>query len=215
MKSKPNIVSAQVAPFVSSDAVRINAGSVIYGDRWLNFGATVYLVKDYIASVVVKPRLKFFTNRDWALMLMVGIDQNGAITAVEGPQVKYTTNDAVPFPGVGNLLPLVGIILVQDGSTDLVNGLKPLTDASLKFLSGSGNVLPPDLVGETGMNSDVVGHTGPEGITGFIGSTGVRGYTGMAGSEGPTELGQAGATGQQGMTGISWDINLPFEEFLA
>lgn len=215
MKTKPNIVSAQVAPFVSPDAVRINAGSVVYGDRWLNFGATVYKVKDYVASVVVKPRLKFFMNRDWALMLMVGIDQNGAITAVEGPQVKYTTNDSVPPPYVGDLLPLVGIILVQDGSLDLVNGLKPLTDASLRFMSGSGNVLPPDLVGETGLNSDVVGHTGPVGITGFIGQTGVFGHTGMAGAEGPTEIGQAGSTGQQGMTGISWDVNLPFEEFVA
>lgn len=147
-------------------------------------------------------------------MLMVGIDQNGAITAVEGPQVKYTTNEAVPYPNVERLLPLVGIILVQDGSTDLVYGLKPLTDASLRFLSGSGNVLPPDLQGDTGLDCDVPGYTGPEGSTGSIGEQGTQGPTGVAGAEGPSEPGQAGATGLQGMTGISWDINIPFEEFL-
>lgn len=206
-------VRVSLAPAISSDAVSVNAGSLVYDNTWISYNPFLFKVNDYIKSIVRAPRSRFFFDRNHAVFLIVGVDINTGVRVIEGKHVRYTALGAVPPPTSYDLIPLFGLVLVQDGSIDLVYGYNPLESSNIVLFSGYGNILNKDLVGLSGANSAVYGETGLRGFSGVVGTTGFQGTTGLRGYTGPISIGPQGYTGIQGITGISWEIHIPFESF--
>lgn len=213
LKSKNDQISAKTTPNFSDDSVRIDSGSVVFDNKWINFDGIVFKLRDYIRSVVVSPRTRFFKDRGYAVYLLVGLDINAGFKTIEGEHVKFSTIQSVPPPSTFNIIPLVGIVVIQDGSSDLNYGYKPLKQENIIFYSGSGNVIDKDQKGEQGIECDVFGVTGVFGLTGLFGLTGIQGVTGITGLVGPTPAALRGVTGLPGATGINWEIHVPFQEF--
>lgn len=211
LKSKSEKISAGSIPILSDDAIRINAGSFIINNAWISFSGTVIKVRDYIASVVVGNRTRFFKDRNYAVYLLVCLDPNNGVTVIEGNHVLFTTLSAVPPPISYSALPLVGLILIQDGTLDIIYGYKPVKDENIIHFSGTGNIIDRDLKGIPGDDSIIAGETGITGETGFRGISGDTGYSGVTGHQGPAVVPKRGAMGLMGMTGINWDIYIPFE----
>jgi hypothetical protein len=213
LKSKEDKIGAGVIPHFSDDSVRIQAGSFVFDNKWINFNGAIFKVTDYITSVLVGNRTRFFKDRNYAVFILVGLDPQVGLVAAEGRHVLFTTLQATPAPVSYSFLPLVGIVLLQDGSRDLNYGYLPLKDENVFFMSGYGNIIDKNLKGDIGDDSVVCGETGLTGFTGLEGHTGLSGLLGATGYVGPTQTPQQGATGLMGMTGINWDIFIPFETF--
>lgn len=213
LKSKDDKITAKTTPDFSSDSINIQAGSVIIDNKWVSYKGTIIKIRDYISSVVRGSRTRFFKDRGYAVYLMIGLDPEEGIKIAEGRHVKFSTLKAVPLPENFSFLPLIGVVLVQDGSRDLVNGFKPVNQENIFFFSGSGNVLDKNLKGVTGDDSLVYGETGLFGYTGLEGLEGDEGKIGLTGYPGPTEAADRGHTGAHGATGINWNIHIPFQEF--
>jgi len=211
LKPKSEKISAGAVPILSDDAVRINAGSFIIDNAWVSFSGTMFKIRDYIASVVVGNRFRFFKDRNYAVYLLICLDPNNGITVVEGRHVKFTTLSAVPPPESFSFLPLIGVVLIQDGTRDIIYGFKPINDENIIYFSGTGNIVDRNQKGISGDDSIITGETGMIGITGLRGFRGTSGYEGVTGYPGPTVGTRAGMTGLIGMTGINWDIYMPFE----
>jgi len=210
LKIKNNLINATKVRSVVNDTVKIDSGSVVFDGKWVSYKSVNYRISDYITGAVVPPRTRFFTNRDYAVMLVVGLDNLGTLKTIEGSQVKYTTNDAVPAPSVISIIPLVGIILIQDGTNNL-ESFKTISDQNIVTFNGSGNIKAKNVVGIQGATGVDVGATGYQGPTGLLGYGGSFGYTGYRGVTGIDGLGMKGETGVRGLTGINWTIHLPFE----
>jgi len=213
LKSKSKQVMAGVTPNYSDDSIRIEAGSVVVSNSWINYDAVLFRLTDYVASVVKPPRTRFFQNRNYAVYLLIGLDIDQGIRVAEGRQVPFSTVLSVPRPEGYDFIPLIGVVAVQDGSDDLNNGYLPLKDEYLEFFNGSGNVVDSGLKGITGVDSTVTGHTGLQGFTGPEGLRGYQGVTGLVGVTGLHVNPSQGVTGLQGMTGINWQVHVPLEEF--
>jgi hypothetical protein len=213
MLSKDTKIKAGTTPNLSDDSVRINAGSFVIDNAWVDFSGTIFKVTDYITSVVIGNRTRFFKDRNYAVFLLVGLDPDQGIQVLEGTHVPFTTLQVVPAPTQYNFLPLVGVILRQDGTADLNFGYLPLKNENIVSFSGYGNILDKDLKGITGSDSTVLGDTGLPGCTGPLGPTGIPGAVGSTGMPGPTPPPPQGYTGLEGMTGVQWNINIPFVEF--
>lgn len=211
IKSKSEKISAEAIPVLSDDSIRINAGSFVINNAWISFSGSVFKVIDYINSVVVGNRTRFFKDRNHAVYLLICLDPNEGITVIEGKHVPFTTLQAVPAPEIFSALPLIGVILVQDGSRDITYGFKPVSNENLVFFSGSGNIVDKNLKGIQGDDSLIYGETGLIGETGLHGIRGLTGLIGITGHQGITPEGRLGETGLVGMTGINWDIDIPFE----
>jgi len=211
LKSKSEKISAGSVPLLSDDSVRISAGSFIINNAWISFSGTVFKIRDYIASVVVGNRLRFFKDRNYAVYLLICLDPNNGITVYEGNHVLFTTLSAVPPPETFSALPLIGLILIQDGTRDIIYGYKHIKDENIIFFSGIGNIIDRNLKGIVGENSIISGETGMIGITGLRGFKGYTGYVGVTGCQGPSVNARSGEMGLKGMTGINWDIYIPFE----
>ena len=211
LKPKSEKISAGAAPVLSDDAVRINSGSFIINNAWVSFSGAIFKVRDYIASVVVGNRTRFFKDRNYAVYLLICLDPNNGITVVEGKHVRFTTLAAVPPPETFSYLPLIGLVLIQDGTLDVIYGFKPVKNENIIYFSGSGNIAEKDLKGIKGDDSVVSGETGMVGLTGLRGFMGPTGLGGITGAVGPSVSARAGETGLKGMTGINWDIYVPFE----
>ena len=214
LKPKSEKVSAGAVPTLSKDSVRINAGSFIIDNTWISFTGTIFKVKDYISSVVVGSRTRFFKDRNYAVYLLVCLDLNEGVTVIEGKHVLFTTLKAVPAPESFSALPLIGLILIQDGTRDLVYGFKPVKDENLIYFSATGNIIDKDVKGVVGEDSTTYGETGRRGETGIVGYRGITGRQGLTGYIGPTIGLVRGDTGLRGMTGINWDIYVPFDVLL-
>jgi hypothetical protein len=214
LKSKKNTVKARTNKAITNGTVIIKAGSFVYENNWINFKGIVFNVDNYITNALVPPRTRFFNNRNYAFYLIIGLDKNGELTYLEGNQVEFTSIKSIPIPNTYKIIPLVGIILIQDGSRNLNNGYKPLNDSNVIFFSGAGNVLDKNQKGPQGTDSSMYGSTGLMGLTGIEGSQGFKGDLGHTGMKGPSIPGDQGATGFKGMTGINWNIHIPFEDFL-
>ncbi len=214
LKPKSEKVTAGSIPSLSDDAIRINADSFIINNAWVSFSGTVFKIRDYISSVVVGNRTRFFKDRDYAVYLLICLDPNNGITVVEGTHVRFTTLSAVPPPASYSHLPLIGLILIQDGTRDVINGFKPVKNENIIYFSGVGNIDDRNLKGVTGANSHISGDTGMTGHTGLRGMMGITGVVGITGMTGPVVDPQKGHTGLRGMTGINWDIYVPFEVLL-
>lgn len=213
LKPKKGQVAAGAIPNYSSDSVRIEAGSVVVDNTWINYDAVLFRVSDYVSSVVRPPRTRFFKNRNYAVYLMIGLDIKDGIRVIEGRQVPFTSVQSVPKPEGYNFIPLLGLVTVQDGTDDLNNGYLPIKDEYLEFFNGFGNVVDEALKGITGVDCDIAGYTGAEGFTGVEGSQGLTGYPGTQGLTGRQPFAPSGATGTQGMTGINWQIQVPLVNF--
>lgn len=193
-----------------SGSVRIKAGSFVIDNQWVSYDNYLFKITEYINSVVNTNRKSLFSNRNNAMYLIVCLNLKEGIKVIEGTQVKYTVRESVPLPPIIGSIPLVGILVRQDGTNDLNNGYVKITDKDIKSFSGTGNIEDKNLVGITGINNNTQGITGIQGLRGI---TGIQGTTGIIGSKGSTGLeGRLiqGATGIMGMTGISWDVHLPF-----
>lgn len=210
---KNELLSGGLLPNLSSDAVKIEAGAVVIDNSWINYDPIVFRVNDYITSIVVAPRTRFFTDRDYAVMLIIGIDIDKGVTVLEGAQIPFSTLDAVPYPENITIVPLMGIILIQDGTADLNMGYKVLKNEYLKVFSGSGNILDKNIQGPTGIPSNIAGTTGAAGITGYIGRMGETGAMSITGYPGLTPVVSPGETGLPGITGINWNIEAGLEMF--
>jgi hypothetical protein len=213
LKSKDSSVNARIQKNITEDSVILNAGSLIYDNKWVDYSGTVFNVKSYLRGLITDQRLRFFTNTNYAAYLLLGIDINGSLSVIEGTQILYTSKGSVPVPLVYDIIPLVGIVVVQDGSTNLIDGIKPLNENYVVFYSGMGNVLEKNLVGQIGLDSVIRGDTGVCGETGFSGVSGLTGAVGDIGITGDLGLGITGPQGAQGMTGINWDVQVKFDVF--
>jgi hypothetical protein len=109
----------------------------------------------------------------------------------------------------------LAVVLIQDGSADVNFGYRPLKVENIIYFSGAGNIVNGNLPGPTGIDSLVAGDTGLPGAGGSTGPKGPEGKTGLTGAEGVTPEFLPGATGLQGMTGIQWEIHIPFENFIS
>jgi hypothetical protein len=213
LKKRSGQVMASVTPNYSDESVRIESGSVVIENSWVNYDSVLFKLTDYISSMVKPPRTRFFQNRSFAVYLMVGLDIDEGIKVVEGRQVPFTTVGSVPRPVSYKIVPLVGVIAIQDGSNDLNNGYLPLKDEYIEFFNGSGNIVNRNLKGITGVDSNVVGATGAGGFTGLFGLPGSSGWVGRQGDTGLQPPAPRGETGIQGMTGINWQIHVPLVSF--
>jgi len=213
LKPRNSEIQAVTNQNISSGMVRIRAGSFIIDNKWVNFNGTTFKVNDYINKVVRAPRVSFFKNRNHAIYLLVGLDADLGVQVVEGTSIRFTTVEAVPPPSSFNILPLVGIVLVQDGSRDLNLGYRPILDVNVRYFSGAGNVVNKNIKGDKGSSNPLPGATGVFGETGVIGQPGLTGYAGATGYVGYTPPLVTGNTGIGGLTGISWDVDIPYEEF--
>jgi hypothetical protein len=211
LKQKSEKISAESIPILSNDAIRINAGSFVIDNAWINFSGTIFKIRDYITSVVVGNRTRFFKDRNYAVYLLICLDPNNGVTVLEGTHVLFTTLSAVPPPDTFTALPLIGLILVQDGTLDIIYGHKPVKNENIIFFSGTGNIADKNLKGIVGEDSIISGETGMIGITGLRGFKGYTGYVGGTGSSGPLVNAKLGDKGLKGMTGINWDIYIPFD----
>jgi len=211
LKPKSEKISAGSILNFSEDAIRINSESFIIDNAWVSFSGTIFKIREYIKNVVVGNRTRFFKDRNYAVYLLICLDLNDGIKVVEGTQVPFSSFKAVPPPQTYDALPLIGLILVQDGTIDLNYGFNPIENDNINYFSGSGNIIDHDVKGVRGDSNDTFGETGQTGVTGLKGFRGSLGETGLIGSQGPTEIGEIGELGLHGMTGINWDIQIQFD----
>jgi hypothetical protein len=214
LRHKQEKVNAGSVPVISNDTIKINSGSFVIDNSWVSFSGTILKIKDYIKSVVVGNRTRFFKDREYAVYLLICLDLNEGIKILEGTHVRFTTLKAVPLPEIFDSLPLIGLILIQDGTRDLIYGFKPINNKNIEFFSGTGNILDKNIKGKQGESNPFYGETGIKGYTGISGDTGLMGNTGLIGVTGRIPSSLQGMTGYQGMTGMYWDIHIPFEILL-
>lgn len=214
MKQKNTKISAQTVPNFSDDSIRISARSFVVDNKWVNFKGSIFKLQDYIDSVVRGSRTRFFKDRNYAVYLLIGLDLVDGVQVIEGTHVKFTTLTAVPPPQNYTVMPLAGLIVIQNGTSDLVSGYKPLKNENIVLYSGYGNIIDRNIKGDTGDDSTTLGETGIYGFSGIDGTQGITGYQGLTGNQGPVSDSLRGYSGLQGATGINWDIHIPFDEFL-
>jgi hypothetical protein len=210
IENKINKINVKSNIELSEDSVKINSKSFVIDNTWISFSGTIFKIKEYISNVLKGDRRKFFKDRNYAVCLLVCLDPIEGIIVIEGKQVPYVSINAVPIPKF-NALPLVGIVIIQDGTTDLNYGIKPIKNENLILFSSLGNILDKNKEGEKGEDSILLGETGLQGYTGYKGEQGITGYIGITGQKGCTPIGIQGCTGLQGPTGINWDIYIPFD----
>jgi hypothetical protein len=213
IKTTNSTINSKLVRSIVSDTVNIDAGSVVFDNRWISYNSINYDISDYITSVVVPPRTRFFNNRNYSLTIVVGLDRTGSIKTVEGSQVLFSSNNNVPLPTTINIIPLVGIVLVQDGTADL-NSFRDVSNKDIISFSGMGNIKNKNLIGNIGEPGVLAGERGVTGVAGIIGARGITGPVGDRGHTGLEGVKVRGETGLPGSTGISWDINIPFKVFI-
>lgn len=214
LKNRDNVFRARAQGNIDKGTVVIDAGSLVYDNQWISYQGTVFNARRYIDSVVDGTnRRRFFQNRGYAVQIIVGIDKSGAIQILEGNQVLYTTKDSTPIPATFGIIPLVSILMIQDGSSDMNYGFRPLSDNNVTYFSGAGNVTDRNRPGAASDENGPTGYVGIEGITGLRGSDGLTGQEGDLGITGPVGWAETGMQGAVGMTGINWAIHVPFDVF--
>lgn len=214
LKNRDNVFRARTQGNINKGAVVIDAGSLVYDNQWISYQGTVFDARRYIDSVVDGTnRRRFFQNRNYAVQIIVGIDKSGAIQILEGTQVPYTSKDSTPIPATFEIVPLVSILMIQDGSSDMNYGFRPLSDNNVTYFSGAGNVMDRNRTGAASTENGDTGQIGAVGVTGFRGLGGITGIEGDMGDTGPIGGTETGMQGSVGMTGINWAIHVPFEVF--
>lgn len=214
LKGRDNVFRVRAQGNISRGTLVIDAGSLVYDNRWISYQGTVFDARRYVDNVVNgTTRRRFFQNRNYAVQIIIGVDKTGAIRILEGTQVSYTSKDAVPLPATYDIVPLVAVLMIQDGSSDMNYGFKPLSDSNVTYFSGSGNVMDRNRRGADSVAGGITGQRGAAGITGIRGSDGLTGQQGAMGVTGVSGEARTGMSGAQGETGINWAIHVPFEVF--
>jgi len=212
----PEFRGGQISPLITSvdsNVLKINASSLVFDNTWISFSGYSFNIQRYVSDAINDNRTRFFQNRDYAVFLLIGLDKLGNISVLEGTQVKYTgVVDYVPAPARFNIAPLAGLVLIQDGSSDL-NSFKEVSNKNVIVFSGSGNIVDKNRLGDVGFPNPEIGPTGMYGETGLRGYAGITGLTGDPGYPGVSLPGETGAPGVQGVTGISWNIHFPLIHF--
>ena len=201
-----------VSSGVGGDLVTIQPASFVVDNSWVTYNGGTLNIRDHIRSVLGAGRTKFFVNKLYSVYLLVCLNPEEGLKVIEGEQVPHTSSRIPPPPRSFNDIPLIGLILTQDGSRDLIHGYKPVLDSNIIRYSGIGNVIDKDQVGDPGEDSLEQGPPGLQGETGLQGITGLQGVTGLQGEAGPTPIGERGERGLQGPTGLYWDVNIPFDK---
>lgn len=201
----------KISSSAGKDVIRIQPASFVVDNNWVSFNGALFNIKDHIRSVLKNGRAKFFTNRFYSVYLLVCLNPNEGIKVLEGKQVLHSSSRLPPSPSTYTDIPLVGVIMIQDGSKDLVYGYRPVTNTSLIQFSGIGNVVDKDQAGLPGEDNTGYGDTGLQGYTGLPGMSGDPGEPGLTGAAGPVSADLQGEPGIQGATGIYWDVNIPFD----
>lgn len=214
LNNKNNTFNVRVQNNATDDMIVVDAGSLVIDNKWIDFKGILFNIQQYLRDAVTGNRIRFFTNVNYAEYLVLGIDVTGALVVLEGTQVPYTTLASVPIPPVFNMVPIAGVVVIQDGSTNLIDGIKPITNSNVIFYSGMGNTLDKNQRGVVGVYSELTGDTGPCGETGYPGIDGDTGLQGDIGDTGQIGFGITGLQGPQGMTGINWDIDVVFDILL-
>lgn len=214
LNTKNNTLNVRVQKNTTDDTVIIDVGSLVVDNSWIDFKGLLFNVQQYLRNAVTGQRIRFFTDVNYAAYLVLGIDVTGALTVTEGAQVPYTTLSSVPIPPVFNSVPIAGIVVIQDGTTNLTDAIKPISDSNVLFYSGMGNTFDKNQKGIAGLDSNILGDTGVVGETGFVGVDGLTGLPGEIGITGLIGFGITGSQGPQGLTGINWDIEIPFNILL-
>lgn len=214
LKPKQNTFNAKIQKNIDKGTVIIDAGSIVFDNQWISYQGMIFKVNEYIENVLDNTnRQRFFTNKNYAAQIIIGIDKSGSIKYKEGTQVLYSSKKSVPIPPTFETVPLVSILLIQDGSSDMNYGYKPLNETNVTFFSGSGNVLDKNQKGDNSNIRGITGIDGDKGSTGLKGLDGDRGDQGLQGIIGAQGMAPTGISGVQGMTGINWAIHIPFEQF--
>lgn len=214
LKPKKEELKVKVQQNVNKGTVVIDSGSIVYDNKWISYKGTTFNFEEYVSLIVDgTTRRKFFQKKDYAVQLVIGIDLTGAIKVIEGKQVYFMSKNAVPIPTDLDMVPLVSVLYIQDGSTDLTTGYKPLNSSSITYFSGFGNISQKNLQGVSNTIQGATGSNGIQGVTGNKGEVGDQGVTGPQGLTGYQGISIRGEQGAQGMTGINWDINVPFVAF--
>lgn len=214
LKQKNGALKAKIQQNINKGTIVIDSGSLVYDNKWISYQGTVFNFETYVDSVVDgASRRKFFKKKNYAVQIVVGIDKSGALKVKEGNQILFVSKKAVPIPLELDMIPLVSVLYIQDGSDDLTLGYKPIKSSNITYFSGFGNVLGKD---QKGTSNNVKGSTGNEGVRGVTGNKGALGNQGLTGFQGITGTQGAsvfGETGPIGITGINWDINVSFTSF--
>ena len=214
LNQKNNTLNVRVQRNTADDTVIIDAGSLVVDNNWIDFKGVLFNVQQYLRNAVTGQRIRFFKDVNYAIYLVLGIDTTGSLTVTEGTQVPYTTLSSVPIPPVFDSVPIAGIVVIQDGTTNLTDAIKPVNDNNVIFYSGMGNTFDKNQKGVAGTDSNVLGDTGTVGETGFVGVNGLTGLPGEIGITGLIGFGTTGLQGAQGLTGINWDIEILFNVLL-
>jgi hypothetical protein len=214
LNTKNNTFNVRIQSNIADYTVVIDSGSLVIDNKWIDFKGVLFNIKQYLRNAVTGSRVRFFTNVNYAGYLVLGIDVTGALIVLEGAQVSYTTLASVPIPPVFSMVPIAGIVVIQDGSNNLIDGINPITDSNVIFYSGMGNTLDKNQKGIMGFDSNILGDTGLCGQTGYPGLDGDTGLQGLPGIVGPVGFGFTGLQGSQGLTGINWDIAVGFNILL-
>lgn len=198
----------------SDNKIRIESGSFVYENKWVNYKSKIFNLNDYVKEKL-RERDSFFNNRGYALYLVIGLNFYGKLSIEEGVQVPFKLKESIPAPKIKNI-PLVGLILVQNGSEDLNYGFNPIENGDLVEYSGFGNILEKNLSGITGPLSLSIGERGLQGVTGQSGVTGELGLTGLQGIQGPVGRFFVGSTGVKGIQGLNYnsDYNTGLDLYL-
>ena len=195
LKSNKNTIKSNSFDNQIGGSVKINSGSFVVDNKWVSHDSYLFRLEEYISKVLTSYRPTFFKGRNNAVSLIVTLSLKEGIKVVEGTQVTFTTREAVPLPGILDSIPLVGIIVRQDGTNDLNRGYVPIQDRDLMSFSGTGNIEDKDLIGITGLENTSQGLTGFQGdmgATGVVGGIGSQGYLGATGIEGDLIQGETG-----------------------
>lgn len=133
LNQKNNTLNVRVQRNTADDTVIIDAGSLVVDNNWIDFKGVLFNVQQYLRNAVTGQRIRFFKDVNYAIYLVLGIDTTGSLTVTEGTQVPYTTLSSVPIPPVFDSVPIAGIVVIQDGTTNLTDAIKPVNDNNVIF----------------------------------------------------------------------------------
>lgn len=181
------------------NVVFIKGGSVLIDDRWIVFSDLRIDIQSIVNSYVNKNSRRLFNYRNDIMYVLIALNKNSEIEVIPNIAFKTdSTGDVREFPDLSLKLPLILVMLRQDGSSDL-KSFSPISRLDIEIYQGVGNFTLRGDQGDTGLKgiTGLKGTTGIKGFTGMPGITGISGYTGIVGF---SVQGETGVAGQRGAT---------------
>ena len=196
----------KISYILKGSRISIQPVSLVINNNWIQFKGDVFNISEYINSVVDTQRNRFFKNTNYAVYLLICLDPSRGLTVLEGEQIsRLKVSNPLP-PKHYDYIPLLGVVLRQDGSKDLNHGFIPVKNSDVIIYSSVGNVIEKDEKGDRGDDSLERGDIGDPGEPGDPGDPGDPGEPGDK-LEAPP-----GDKGPKGPMGFYWDVYIPFDE---